>query len=78
VKTRLTLHERQTYLAYKKTLVLHRLRQLLADLTPEDMAALAPGDRMTFAAVLDRMPDEIPSDLIASLRAALTAAEVAA
>jgi hypothetical protein len=75
---RLTGRERALYLARKKAQVLHRLCLLLAGITAEDVLAMSLAEQRQLAAVLDRLPDEIPAALIAALRVALAETGVAA
>ena len=56
------------------TLMIH----LLTNTTNEDVASFPPASRERLAAVLDRASDQVPSETVKRLRAALEETAVAA
>ena len=70
--------ERHEYLVMKQVQVQRWMRILLTSMTGEDVAAMSSVQREQLVVVLERLPEAIPAELVAHLRTALAAGEVAA
>ena len=68
----LTERDRIAFLAAKKVQLLRLMIRQLESITAADVATLPPHEQAHFAATLDRLPDEVPAQMIARLRAALS------
>jgi hypothetical protein len=66
-RRRLQLKSRR-YLARKKTQVVRRLVLCLEELSTQEFTLLGPEERARVAAILDRLPAEIPDALVVRLR----------
>ena len=73
-----THSERHEYLVEKQVQVQRWMRILLTGITGQDVAAMSSVQREQLVVVLARLPEEIPAELVAHLRTALAAGEVAA
>ena len=69
---------RDRYLARKKALLTRALQRRLEELVGQDLALLSPASRERLRRVVDRLPRQIPSTLVAQLRHQLQTREVAA
>ena len=64
--------DRIAFLAAKKVQLLHLMIRQLESITAADVATLPPHEQAHFATTLDRLPAEVPAQIIDPLRAALS------
>ena len=63
--------DRSAFLAAKKAQLLRLMIRQLESITAADVATLPPHEQAQFAATLERLPLEVPAQMIVPLRAAL-------
>ena len=67
-----TERDRIAFLAAKKVQLLHLMIRQLESITAADVATLPPHEQAQFAATLERLPLEVPAQMIVPLRVALS------
>ena len=72
MKHTLSETERNAFLAAKKVQLLRLMIRQLESITAADVATLPPHEQAQFATTLDRLPAEVPAQIIDPLRAALS------